>query len=214
MACGKRREYHPFRGESTQTILCGEPDTGGIAAPSIFLGNRWPPPTRRGLQCRGPAPVGPIRGPAHVPGRHASHRVDHPDPVQTWQGEVEVAVGPGCDLLGKAAEREGEIRDGHRQQAARPPCLGLRTEGQPSRKTARASRADFGGNRSLFLAVPEQIGLPEPRPQFREGRSLFSPVACVGLLVPPGGAWFYLTRSRCVTTKPRQEPKILTVTDS
>src|SRR5208337_3722238 len=118
MACGKRREYRPFRGESTQTILCGEPDTGGIAAPTIFLGNRWPPPSRRGLRHRGPAPVGPMRGPTHLPGRHASHRVDHPDPVQTWQGEVAVAVGPGRDLLGKATERDGEIRDGHRQLAA------------------------------------------------------------------------------------------------
>jgi len=97
---------------------------------------------------------------------------------------------------------------------ARLPGLGLGAEGRPSRKAAGASRADFGGIDRCFFAVPEQIGLPEPRPQFREGRSLFSPVACVGLLVPPGGAWFYLTRSRCVTTKPRQEPKILTVTDS
>ncbi len=213
MACGKRREYSPFRGESTQTILRGEPDTGGIAAPTSSSGisGRRPPDGGCGASDRRRS--GRCGDRRTSRGRHAGHRVDHPDPVQTWQGEVAVAVGPGRDLLGKATEREGEIRDCHRQQAARLPCLGLSSEGRPSRKTARASRADFGGNCSLFLAVPEQIGLPEPRPQFREGRSLFSPVARVGLLVPPGGARFHLTRSRGVTTKPRQKP-ISTITST
>src|SRR5271166_3329837 len=65
-------------------------------------------------------------------------------------------------------------------------ALGWGRRGSPLAPSAACqnSPSGFGGIVRCCFSVPEHIGLPEPGPQFREERGLFSPGAQVGLLVP------------------------------
>jgi hypothetical protein len=65
-------------------------------------------------------------------------------------------------------------------------ALGLGRRGSPESPAAACQNwpLGFGEIVRCYFSVPEDIRLPEPGPQFREGRSLFWPGARVGLLVP------------------------------
>jgi hypothetical protein len=106
---------------------------------------------------QGPPPASLPAAPAAATGRHSA-------------GGVADASGPGPRRVPRSGSRRSRVGTSRVAKVAvgRLPELAL----------------GFRGDRCCFFAVPEQIGLPEPGPQFREGRGLFWPVAQVGLLVP------------------------------
>jgi hypothetical protein len=123
-------------------------------------------------------------------GRWGGGDIPDEDDLRGWCGEATTGSAgdgeghpvPGVehhDPPGDAAERTGcGVIVGSVERGS----IGLITHFLRASPISSVQHRPFGLRHPLDVAKP--IGLPEPGPQFRERRSLFSSVARVGLLVP------------------------------